>query len=123
MFSISLSPAVWIGLILTPMTLGGGQILFKISSGRMGEANLAGFIRLITDPVFILAITIYALATFAWVFVLRSVPLSFAYSFMALTFVIVPILSALLLGEVLTIRNYIGAALIIGGLMVVTTGG
>jgi len=121
MFSISLSPAVWTGLILTPMTIGGGQILFKIASGRMGEANMSGFMRLIMDPVFILAVTIYALATFAWVFVLRSVPLSFAYSFMALTFVIVPILSALLLGEVLTIRNFIGAALIIGGLLVVTT--
>ncbi|MGE4611174.1 MAG: EamA family transporter [Paracoccaceae bacterium] len=55
-----------------------------------------------------------------WVFVLRSVPLSFAYSFNALTFVIVPVLSALLLGEVLTMRNYLGAALIISGLLVVT---
>lgn len=123
MFSMSLSPAVWIGLVLTPLTIAGGQILFKISSGRMGDANIAGFVRLATDPVFIIAVTIYALATFMWVFVLRSVPLSFAYSFMALTFVIVPVLSALLLGEVLTIRNFLGAGLIIGGLMVVTTGG
>lgn len=121
MFSISLSPAVWIGLILTPMTIAGGQILFKISSGRMGDADMAGFVRLITDPVFIIAITVYALATFMWVFVLRSVPLSFAYSFNALTFVIVPILSALLLGEVLTVRNFISAALIVAGLLVVTS--
>jgi|LGVE01.1.fsa_nt_gb undecaprenyl phosphate-alpha-L-ara4N flippase subunit ArnE len=121
MFSTSLSPAVWAGLILTPMTIAGGQILFKISSGRMGEANMAGFIRLITDPVFIVAVSIYALATFMWVYVLRSVPLSFAYSFNALTFILVPILSALLLGEVLTIRNFIGAALIISGLLVVTS--
>lgn len=119
--SLSLPFAVWVGLILTPITISGGQILFKISSGRMGSADMAGFIRLCTDPVFILAVTIYAAATFMWVFVLRAVPLSVAYSFMALTFCFVPVLSALILGEVLTIRNLIGGALIIGGLLVVNT--
>lgn len=117
----SLSPSVWVGLILTPLTISGGQILFKMASGRMGDANIAGFIRLISDPIFIVAIVIYAAATFLWVYVLRSVPLSIAYSFNALTFVIVPLLSVLLLGEVLTIRNVIGAAFIIAGLLVVTS--
>lgn len=117
----SLAPTVWIGLILTPVTIAVGQILFKMASGRMGDANIAGFIRLISDPVFILAVAIYAAATFLWVYVLRSVPLSIAYTFNALTFVIVPLLSVLFLGEVLTIRNYIGAVLIIAGLLVVTS--
>lgn len=117
----SLSPAVWVGLILTPVTISGGQILFKIASGRMGDASLAGFTRLIFDPVFLIAITIYAAATFLWVFVLRAVPLSVAYSFMSLTFIVVPVLSAFLLGEVLTFRNAIGAAFIIAGLLVVNT--
>ena len=119
--SLSLTPSVWIGLILTPITISGGQILFKMASGRMGDANMAGFMRLFLDPVFIVAITIYAAATFLWIYVLRSVPLSVAYTFMSLTFIVVPALSALLLGEVLTIRNLIGAAFIIAGLLVVNT--
>ena len=117
--SLSLAPAVWIGLILTPITISGGQILFKLASGRMLEANIAGFAKLLLDPVFILAVTIYAAATFLWVYVLRAVPLSVAYTFMSLTFVAVPLLAALFLGEILTIRNAIGAALIITGLLVV----
>lgn len=117
----SLSPAVWVGLILTPITISGGQILFKMASGRMGDADVAGFLRLIMDPVFILAVTIYAAATFLWVYVLRAVPLSVAYTFMSLTFIVVPSLSALFLGEVLTIRNLIGGAFIIAGLLVVNT--
>ena len=119
--SLNLAPAIWVGLILTPVTISGGQILFKMASGRMGDANVAGFIRLISDPVFILAVTIYAAATFLWVYVLRAVPLSVAYTFMSLTFVIVPTLSALFLGEVLTLRNLIGAVFIIAGLLVVNS--
>ena len=117
----SLAPSVWVGLILTPVTISCGQILFKMASGRMGDANAAGFIRLISDPIFILAVVIYAAATFLWVYVLRSVPLSIAYTFNALTFVVVPLLSVLFLGEILTIRNFIGAAFIIAGLLVVTS--
>lgn len=119
--TLTLAPSVWVGLVLTPMVIAGGQLLFKISSGRLSEASLSGFARLLLDPVFLVAITVYALATFLWVFVLRSVPLSFAYSFMALTFVIVPLLSALFLGEVLSLRNFAGSALIIAGLLVVTS--
>jgi len=117
--SLSLAPAVWIGLIMTPITISGGQILFKVASERMVEANMAGFARLLMDPLFILAVTIYAAATFLWVYVLRSVPLSVAYTFMSLTFIAVPTFAAVFLGEILTIRNVIGAAFIISGLLVV----
>lgn len=99
-----------------------GQSWFDVTQYRLGleTGTPMHCSRLIDLPI---DVTIYALATFMWVFVLPSVPLLLAYSFMVLTFVIVPILSALLLGEVITIRNFIGATLIIGGLMVVTTGG
>lgn len=117
----SVSIAVWIGLIMTPVTISVGQILFKISSEKLDQANLAGFIRLSLDPVFILAVGIYAAATFLWVFVLRSVPLSIAYSFMAITYLAVPLLSAQFLGEVLNMRSYLGAALIIGGVLVINS--
>ena len=113
--------AVWVGLIMTPITISIGQILFKIASEKLLQANLAGFIRLALDPMFILAVSIYGAATFLWVFVLRSVPLSITYSFMAITYLAVPLLSAQFLGEILSMRSYLGAALIICGVLVVNS--
>lgn len=120
--SLSLPLAVWIGLIMTPLTVAGGQILFKMASGRMEGSGLSSFTSLILDPVFIIAVAIYASATFLWVFVLRAVPLSIAYPFMSLSFVLVPLLAALFLGEALSMRYFFGAVLIIGGLIVVNAG-
>lgn len=120
--SLALPLAVWIGLILTPLTVAGGQILFKMAGTRMEGNGIAAFLGLILDPVFIIAMAIYGTATFLWVFVLRSVPLSVAYPFMSLSFVMVPIFAAVFLGEALNIRYFFGAILIIGGLIVVNGG-
>jgi len=112
---------VWIGLILTPVAIAVGQILFKIASGRIERFDLQTILGLALDPVFMAALGLYGATTILWVFVLRSVPLSLAYSFMGITYVAVPVLSALFLGEVLTWRSYLGAMMIIGGLMVVNS--
>ncbi len=119
MASLSLPVMVWIGLIFTPVAIAIGQILFKVASGRVERFDLAGLVALMLDPVFMLALSLYGATTFMWVFVLRSVPLSIAYSFMGITYLAVPVLSALFLGEVLTWRSYVGAMMIIGGLLVV----
>jgi len=63
----------------------------------------------VIDPYFIGAIIVYAIATFSWIIVLRSVPLAAAYSFTALGFLFVPILSSFILDEVLTLRYFLGA--------------
>jgi undecaprenyl phosphate-alpha-L-ara4N flippase subunit ArnE len=52
--------------------------------------------------------------------VLKSVPLTVAYPFMALTFCVVPLLAWLLLGETLSLRYGVGTGLIVIGLLVVT---
>ncbi|MEE9455504.1 MAG: hypothetical protein V3V13_14155 [Paracoccaceae bacterium] len=121
MAASSLPIAVWIGLILTPVTISIGQILFKLVSGGIEEFSIATVARLALDPLFILAISIYAAATILWIFVLRAVPLSIAYSFMGITYMTVPVLSALFLNETLSLRSFIGAALIISGVLVVNS--
>lgn len=116
----TLPPSVWAGLLLTPATIAGGQVLFKLASARLDQVSPEGFARLFLDPMFVVAVVIYGLATFIWVYVLRSVPLSIAYSFMSVTYILVPVLSAIFLGEGLTFRSLAGATLIIAGLLVVT---
>ena len=115
----ALSLPLWAMLIGTPVFIAIGQVLFKVSSGRLADSQNHPLVALALDPVFLLALALYGSATLVWIYVLRTVPLAFAYSFMALTFVLVPIFAALWLGETLTVKYMIGAGLIIAGLLVV----
>ena len=95
-----------------------GQVLFKKTSERLIGRHDEGFLSIAFDPVFIAALVLYGTATLIWIYVLKLVPLSYAYSFMALTFVMVPLLSLLFLGESLNWRYYLGTVFIIVGLIV-----
>lgn len=113
-----LSPLVSILLVSTPIMIAAGQVMFKKTSERLLERGDAGFLSIAFDPVFIAALGLYGAATLLWIYVLKAVPLSYAYSFMALTFAIVPLLSFIFLGENLSWRYGVGSALIIAGLIV-----
>ena len=56
------------------------------------------------------ALVIYALATLLWLLVLSRVPLSFAFPFYGLAFLLVPVLAAVVLGEVLRWQVLVGGA-------------
>ncbi|NGO51262.1 EamA family transporter [Allomesorhizobium camelthorni] len=107
------------GLVFTPLLISAGQILFKLTSARAGGTDAAGLLAVLVDPYLIAAFAIYGIGTIVWVYVLKSVPLTVAYPFMALTFCAVPLLAWFLLGETLSLRYAIGAGLIIAGLLVV----
>ena len=110
------SALTWALLVGTPTIIAGGQVLFKQAGERaVGQP----FALTLVDPVFVLGVGIYGLATLMWVWVLKSVPLSAAYSFMALSYVLVPVLAALFLGETLGWKYALGTALILAGLFVV----
>ncbi len=110
-------------LVLTVVSvLAIGQLLFKMVGLRISGG---GFQDLLQDPVgaFMLgvALVLYAVATIAWIWVLRTTPLSSAYMFMAMGFVLVPIMSHYFLGEVLNARIILGSAMIIAGILVSAT--
>ena len=114
----TLPPAV-IGLLVgTPLLIAVGQIVFKMAGTRFAASGQP-FAFIALEPLFIAACALYGIATFMWVYVLKTVPLSFAYSFMALSYVAVPVLAGLWLGEAVGLRYAIGSTLIIAGLFVV----
>lgn len=93
-----------------------GQLLFKQSAmGLKAEGVFSG---LLFNPVFILSLAIYGLATFAWIWVLQSFPLPRIYPFFALSFVFVPILSFLWFKDSLSLQYMLGVALICLGIVV-----
>ncbi|MFT5774911.1 EamA family transporter [Hyphomonas sp.] len=115
----ALTLPVYALLVLTPMTIAFGQVLFKQTGIELADKPDAPFYSILFSPVFLVAVALYGIATLAWVYVLKMVPLSMAYSFMALTFVLVPLMAAFFLKEPLTVKYAIGACLIIAGLFVV----
>lgn len=106
-------------IMLVTMVLSSvGQVLFKIAAGKIDIVNKGLFGGLIFVPSLIIAFLVYGIAVVSWLFVLKSMPLKVAYTFSALTFIMVPVLASIFLGESLELRNFIGAVVIILGVYV-----
>ena len=99
----------------------GGQLLFKVAADQVkDEGNLVALaMRLIGIPAMWGAVILYGITILAWVWVLRVMPLSVAYSAVALVFVLVPLLAAWLFKEQMTLQFAIGAAFIVVGVCLV----
>lgn len=58
----------------------------------------------------------YGVATIIWTMVLRTLPLSTAYPFVALAFILVPLVGVVMFGEKFTTTQWLGTALIFVGI-------
>lgn len=105
--------------IFVALMLAGGQFLFKLAAqhwnANASEANLIS--GLFSVPL-IAALGVYGVATLLWIYALRQVPLSVAYLFVLAGAAIVPIVANLYFHEPLSLRFWIGFALILMGLYV-----
>lgn len=98
------------------LLLATGQILFK----RAAESGpplrgLAELVGLAANPWVWAALVIYGGATIYWIYLLQQIPLTRAYPFAALSFVLVPAFAWLLFGDTVTVRYACGVALIVAG--------
>ena len=97
-----------------------GQVLFKLASPFFPQTiTISSLVAFVFNKYLFSALVIYGIATFFWVYALKLVPLSVAYPFMALAFVIVPLLGVIFLNEPYNIRNVFGTILIIVGILVI----
>lgn len=112
---------IWVGLLGTPFLIAAGQVLFKLTSGSTGGLDMKGLTGLALNPIFLAALALYGFGTVVWIFVLKQVPLTIAYSFMGLTFCFVPLLAQFFLGEALTLRYFLGVILIIAGMVAINS--
>ncbi len=108
----------YVGLVAFALMLAVAQILLKLAAVKSTESP---FPWSLLNWQLIVALAIYGVATIIWVMVLRVTPLSLAYPFAALGFVIVPAFAAFLFNEPLTTTYLVGAAMIVGGIIVIST--
>ena len=107
-------------LVSFPVAIAAGQLLFKRAAMQIGSATGTGWVLDVARlPTMWLALALYGAATLLWVRILTTVPLSRAYPFMALAFVLVPAAGYLFFDENITAKYAIGTALIIAGVVVV----
>ncbi len=93
-----------------------GQILFKVSATSLTETG--SFFSFKTASTLIAAMTLYAITSIAWVWVLQKIELGRVYPLMALAFVFVPLASHYVFGERFQPQYFVGVALIMVGIVV-----
>jgi|TARA_R110002124_G_scaffold53369_10_gene153096 undecaprenyl phosphate-alpha-L-ara4N flippase subunit ArnE len=97
-----------------------GQILFKrVAIDIAGDQLTSIFGQILHNPMAWLAMCLYGVATGLWIIILREVPLSVAYLFSALGFVIVPAAAHFIYGEPISAKYLIGAAGVIASLYLI----
>ncbi|WP_313463245.1 EamA family transporter [Pseudomonas nitroreducens] len=98
------------------LAISGGQLLFKQASLAIEQAGTwqSQHVLFLVG----LAFFVYGLTTLLWINVLRHIPLSRAHIFMSLSFVLVPVASHFLYGDLLSKGFIAGLSLVVLGLIV-----
>lgn len=105
-----------------------GQIVIKWQVLQVGAlpVNLHErfffLVRLLVNPWIISAFAAAFLASIAWMAAMTKLPLSHAYPFMSLAFVLVLVLSGLFFQEAITAPKIIGLAFIVLGIVIGSQG-
>ncbi len=96
-----------------------GQLMFKKIADLIAGQSLGEIVQNYAAIAwFLLAMTIYMSATFFWIAALRNLPLNRSYMFMAMAFVIVPVLSKYFFAEELSRNFFLGAAIVAVGIYI-----
>lgn len=115
---VSLSLGQLIGLITFAVSMATGQVLFKLGATKVEPAtDLNGWMNLIFHPLVVTALVLYGAATFLWLWLLQRIPLTTAYPFAALAFVLVPLGGWLFFNESVNGKYIMGVTLILGGVL------
>lgn len=94
----------YILLLASVLIIATGQVIFKFAAINLREAgSIFNFISINAFSIMLvmIALCLYLISTVAWVHALRVIPLSVAYPFNALAFLIIPLVSTFLFNETL----------------------
>jgi len=98
-----------------------GQMFLKFGMRQVGSIKSSDFVTpvslmlaIFTNSWILMAIPLYFCGFIIWLIVLSKLDLSYAYGFLALTYVLIPLMSWLTLGESIPALRWIG----IGGVCV-----
>jgi len=114
-----------ISFILIAVTIGVvGQVSIKKGLNSLEDIDfssriIATYLKILLSPYVILGCLTYFISIFFWLYVLSRVDLSFAYPFLALSYVLVILTSWMFLGEAIPFIRVVGVVVICFGVFLV----
>ena len=101
-----------------------GQLFIKAGLNTLGDISfsqnlLASYIRIFLSPLVLLGTITYFISVLFWLYVLSKVDLSFAYPFLAFSYVLVTLASHWFLGETIPPFRWAGVLVICFGVIMV----
>jgi multidrug transporter EmrE-like cation transporter len=122
--SMNISQIIMVSLFSIGM--GVGQILFKFCAQRqsinVGISWLPRLTALVSDWTFLLGVAFYGLLLIYWIWLLTFLPLSRAYPFTLLSIAVATTGCAIFFHEPISISFIVGLAIILVGLVVLSSG-
>ncbi len=100
-----------------------GQISLKVGMRHAHITGIPALVQAIFTPYVLLGLSLYALSTCFWLTVISKWQLSYAYPMIAMGYVAVVFLSLFLFKERVLPLQWLGIALMVGGLILVVTFG
>ena len=96
------------------------QISMKIAAQTLPNSlkSTGTLIQILKNGNLFLAIFLYFGTFICWSYVLKNMPLSKVYPVIGMVFITVPIFSKLILGEFISLKTYIGSAIIASGIAI-----
>ena len=113
-----------VGLLLFAVaTAATGQVMLKhgmqIAAARVADSGGSLALRAATSPWVLLGLVVFCISAIAWLTALSRVPLSVAYPFNALGYLVILIASILVLHERANVLTWVGSLLVVSGLLIV----
>ena len=113
-----------IGLVLfSVLAAATGQVILKhgmqIATARAHDSGGSLVIHAITTPWVLLGLVVFGISAVAWLATLARVPLSVAYPFNAMGYLVILTASIIVLHERATLLTWAGSLLVVSGLIIV----
>ena len=114
-----------IALLFSIFVIVAGQLLIKNGLNTLGQIDFASGIVLAYSKIFfcpsvLFGLSLYISGVLAWKYVLTKMDLSYAYPFLALTYVLVAFSSMYFLNEQISPIRWIGIVTICFGVVLIT---
>jgi drug/metabolite transporter (DMT)-like permease len=84
-----------------------------------GAGPLSLILLILRSPLVLLGLGLYGIGALAWIVVLSRLDLSLAYPFLALNFVLIPLVSQFVFAETIPVARWMGIAVICVGILLV----
>ena len=110
-------------LLFAVVSAATGQVMLKhgmqVASARAADSGGSLALRAATSPWVLLGLVVFGVSAVAWLAALARVPLSVAYPFNALGYIVILTASVVLLHERANVLTWVGSLMVVSGLLLV----